>query len=135
MWYHLKHTKNNCAIEVKIVDCEFVWSVSNLKQCPILRFSKWLIHSNPIVWYRTIEYSQIFIVVFQKLEFSKRTLMTKASPKKHTNLVLISTHKVKERNDEKSHIFDHKATNGDLATFDQLFGTYTCKRKSNRGPS
>ena len=71
--------------------------------------------------------------------FTNNTTVVNYVPKKGKNVILMSTlhhdNKVAERTDQKPHIIlDYNATKGAVDTLDQLVGTYTCKRKSNRWP-
>ncbi|XP_050512449.1 piggyBac transposable element-derived protein 4-like [Diabrotica virgifera virgifera] len=71
--------------------------------------------------------------------FTQDTTVVNYIPKKNKNVVLMSTlHRgkaISDRNDKKPQIIlDYNSTKGAVDTLDQLVGTYTCKRKTNRWP-
>ncbi|CAH1999335.1 unnamed protein product [Acanthoscelides obtectus] len=71
--------------------------------------------------------------------FTQDTTIVNYIPKKNKNVVLMSTlhhdKAISDRADKKPQvILDYNATKGAVDTLDQLIGTYTCKRKTNRWP-
>ncbi|XP_047103470.1 uncharacterized protein LOC124722340 [Schistocerca piceifrons] len=71
--------------------------------------------------------------------FTNDTTVVNYIPKRHKNVVLMSTlhhdAEISDRADKKPKmILDYNSTKGAVDTLDQLLGTYTCKRKSNRWP-
>lgn len=71
--------------------------------------------------------------------FTNDTTVVNYIPKRHKNVVLMSTlhhdAEISDRADKKPKmILDYNSTKGAVDTLDQLLGTYTCKRKTNRWP-
>ncbi|XP_069612129.1 piggyBac transposable element-derived protein 4-like isoform X3 [Ranitomeya imitator] len=71
--------------------------------------------------------------------FTKDTTVVSYVPQKNKQVILMSTMhhdaKISERDDRKPDMILHyNATKGAVDTLDQLVGTYTCKRKTNRWP-
>ncbi|KAM4036366.1 LOW QUALITY PROTEIN: piggyBac transposable element-derived protein 4-like [Anomaloglossus baeobatrachus] len=71
--------------------------------------------------------------------FTKDTTVVSYVPKKFKQGILMSTmhhdSKISNRDDRKPDIIlEYNATKGAVDTLDQLIGTYTCKRKTNRWP-
>lgn len=74
-----------------------------------------------------------------KFYFTKDVTIVNYIPKRNKNVILMSTmHNIKEisnRPDKKPQmILDYNATKGAVDTLDQLVGTYTVRRKTNRWP-
>lgn len=74
-----------------------------------------------------------------KFFFTKDTTIVSYVPRKNKQVVLMSTMhnsvEISNREDKKPKmILDYNASKGAVDTLDQLIGTYTCKRKTNRWP-